>query len=76
MNTAVITFALDGTVHCLYSELIDLTDLGPLEVQRASNVEFKSTKQRWEVRGRNKRLLFSHRSRAICLAWEHQHFNR
>ncbi len=76
MNASVITFAPDGSARCLYSELIDLTRLGPLHVQRASNVEFNPARQQWEVHSRTGRLLYSHRSRAVCLAWEQQHFNR
>ncbi len=75
MNTLVLTFDRTGAGHCLYSELIDLTALGPLAVHRASNVEFNPVKQQWEVHGRDGQLLHSHRSRAVCLAWEHQHFN-
>jgi hypothetical protein len=29
----------DGTVHCLYSEAINLTVLGRLQIRRASHVE-------------------------------------
>jgi hypothetical protein len=76
MNATVITFATDGSAHCLYSEMIDLSRLGRLNVARASNVEFNIAKQRWEVRSRTGRLLYSHRFRAVCLAWEQQHFNR
>ena len=76
MKTSVITFAPDGSTHCLYSELIDLSVLGPLQVQRASNVEFSIAKQQWKVHSRTGRVLYSHRSRAVCLAWEQQHFNR
>ena len=76
MNALVLKFDSSGTGHCLYSELIDLTRLGSLAVSRASNIEFNPAKQRWEVRGRRGRVLHSHRSRAICLVWEQQHFNR
>ncbi len=57
MNTLVLKFDPAGTGHCLYSELIDLTALGPLAVQRASNVEFNPATQQWEVHGRDGRLL-------------------
>jgi len=76
MNTLVLKFDPAGAGHCLYSELIDLTALGPLAVQRASNIEFNPAKQEWEVRGTTGQLLYSHRLRAVCLAWEQQHFNQ
>ena len=75
MNTLVITFDRSGTGRCLYSELIDLAAIGRLEVQRASSIEFNDKLQRWEVCRPTGQFLFSHRSRAICVAWEHQRFN-
>jgi hypothetical protein len=76
MNTVVITFATNGAAHCLYSELIDLRRLGALQIKRASRLEFKPRKQRWEVREHGAhRLLFSNPSRAICVAWEQKFFN-
>jgi hypothetical protein len=38
MNTTfhIITFALDGTAHCLWTEAVPLQELGLLDVQRAS----------------------------------------
>jgi hypothetical protein len=76
MNPIVLTFELGGMVRSFYSELIDLSELGPLHVERASSIEFNEKKQKWEVREPNRKVLFSHKSRAICLVWEHQHFNR
>lgn len=74
MNTLVLTVKPDGEAGCFYSELIDLTSLGLLEVNRASNIEFNQQKQQWEVEVKGK-VLFSNASRALCLAWEIQHFN-
>ena len=76
MNELVLTFDSAGRGHCLYSELIDLTLLGPLDVKRASNIEFNPSRQKWEVRNPSGRLLYSHRSRATCLAWERHFFNQ
>jgi hypothetical protein len=75
MNTLVLTVLTNGEAGCLYSELIDLSSIGLLEVSRASNIEFNQQKQMWEVRVDGK-VLFAHSSRAVCLAWEIQHFNR
>jgi hypothetical protein len=75
MSTTVISFDQQGEGHCLYTEVIDLPSIGPLHVERATTIEFNEAGQVWEVR-RITKVLFSHRSRAACLAWEHQHFNR
>jgi hypothetical protein len=74
MNTLVLTVKLDGEAGCLYSELIDLQSIGLLEVSRASNIEFNQHKQQWEVLV-NGKVLFSNKSRALCHAWEVEHFN-
>jgi len=37
MNTLVLTVQTNGEAGCLYSELIDLSSIGSLEVSRASN---------------------------------------
>lgn len=75
MNTLVITIKPDGEAGCLYSELIDLSSIGLLQVSRASHIEFNQAMQHWEVKV-NGKTLFSHSSRAVCLAWEIDHFNR
>jgi hypothetical protein len=38
----------DGTVRCLYDELIDLSTLGKLQIRRASSVEPDADGQ-WQV---------------------------
>lgn len=75
MNTLVLTVTTNGEAGCLYSELIDLSSIGKLEVSRASNIEFNHEKQQWEVKVDGK-VLFKNASRAVCHAWEIQHFNR
>jgi hypothetical protein len=76
MNTInhIITFAADGTVRCLWTEAVPLQELGRLEINRASQVEFNPAKQEWEVRLASKpgAVAFSHSSRAICLHWERE----
>lgn len=70
MSTAVLTFDSSGGASCLYTELIDLAQLGPMEIQRASTIEFNNQKQVWEVRSRQGKLLFHSFSRRTCLEWE------
>ncbi|MDB6025142.1 MAG: hypothetical protein JWM68_1365 [Verrucomicrobiales bacterium] len=75
MNTAVVTFDSSGKGSCLFTELIDLHSIGSLEITRATTIEFNNTTQLWEVR-QNGAVMFQNHSRAICLTWEHQEFNR
>ena len=75
MTLSVIQFDPQGDGHCLYTEAIDLASIGPLQITRTTMVEFNEAEQRWEVRDEAGRLLFWNRFRAVCLAWEHQHFN-
>ena len=76
MNTTnhVITFAADGTARCLWTEAVPLQELGRLQVDRASQVEFNSAAQMWEVRLASNPgvVAFSHSSRAVCLHWERE----
>jgi hypothetical protein len=76
MNTLVLTVKNNGDAGCLYSELIDLSSIGSLKISRASNIRFNEAEQKWEVVAVDSKVLFSHSSRAVCLAWEVQHFNR
>jgi hypothetical protein len=81
MNTIAICFNTDGTAHCLWTEAVPLHEVGRLEIKRASTIEFNNQTQQWEVRQPKAsrvskgKVLFFARSRAVCLAWEHEHFN-
>ncbi len=70
--SSIITFNPDGNGHCLYTEVIDLKNIGTLEIKRATNIEFNDKNQCWEVRSaKNNGILFQNASREICIAWEH-----
>lgn len=72
-----VTFDSAGQGHCLYTEVVDLSAIGDLEIVRASQIEFNNESKEWEViSGSENNVLFSHPSRAACLAWEQQYFNR
>ncbi|TXT46356.1 MAG: hypothetical protein FD140_4492 [Limisphaerales bacterium] len=71
----VLTFELDGTGHCLHTDAIPLQSLGTLEVHRATNIEFNSAVQQWEVKDATGLTLHSDPSRSCCLAWELDRFN-
>ncbi len=71
----VIHFNPDGTGAGLYTELIDLREIGSLEVVRASEIEFNETTQQWEVFDFTGKKVHRDPSREACLRWERQHFN-
>jgi hypothetical protein len=75
MSSHNITFTSDGAVRCLYTELIDLSSLGALEIVRASSIEFSNRAQRWTVRSVEGAVLFTDPSRQACLDWEQEHLN-
>jgi len=77
MNAHAITFAPDGTARCLWTDLVPLHELGWLDVQRASTVEFNSVTQLWEVRlaSDTDTVAFSNHSRETCLNWERETIN-
>ncbi len=73
----IITFAPDGTARCLWTEALPLNEIGRLDIQRASTVEFDLTTQQWEVRlaSNPEVVAFSHSSRETCLQWERNTIN-
>ena len=70
---ATLMFRPDGTVGGLYTEAIDLTTLGTLRVERASQIEFDDRLQAWRVTVEGK-VLFRAPTRKKCLEWERQYF--
>ena len=71
-----IIFKPDGTAVCLWHEAIALHELGWLALERASTVDFNNHDQKWEVKDLAGRVLFSAKSRSVCLEWEHAEFSR
>jgi hypothetical protein len=71
----IIVFTPDGAGHCLYTENIDLSSLGKLEINRATMIEYDNKAQAWQVHDNSGFPLFSSPSRETCLEWERQHFN-
>ena len=72
----VLHFAPDGTGAGLYTEVIDLQQIGRLDMSRASHIEFNSESQQWEVYDFTGHWLFADPSREACLHWERRHFNQ
>lgn len=76
-NVGIIIFTSTGSAKGLWTEAIPLQELGTLEINRASQVEFNPSKQEWEVRLMSDLsvIAYSHRSREICLQWERDRFD-
>ncbi len=74
MNTLHILS--NGMVKGLYTETIDLSTVGPLEVQRATAIEFDNPAQVWRVFDPYGESIYDSPSREDCLAWERQHLNQ
>jgi hypothetical protein len=66
---------LDGTCQGLYTEAVDLTTLGRLQVQRVMVINFDYHHQAWRVVDRERHCLYCSPSREACLAWERQYLN-
>ena len=75
-SIAAITFKPDGTGHGLYTEAIDLSRLGPLQIERATTIEFDNHSQVWRVKDRSGQALFASASRERCLRWERRCFEK
>ena len=71
---ASLVFKPDGTGRGLYTEVIDLTCLGRLKVERATTITFDNRCQVWRVKDRTGFPLFTSPSRETCLDWEKQYF--
>ena len=70
----ILRFHTDhGLVGCLYTEAIDLRELGSLKITRATDIRFNDASQQWDVHeAGSDQVLFSHSSRHECLTWEHE----
>lgn len=82
----------DGRIRGLWSDEVQLCELGVVRVRRASHVEFDDRQQCWCVRDASPKPRLSHwlnrllrrpiglvlhkaATRAVALAWEHDHFD-
>lgn len=75
----VMEFKPDGTAQCLHTDNLPLRELGKLSMQRASRIEWNDNDQAWIVLldvMPIPQVLYAADSRADCLAWEREYFNR
>ncbi len=76
-QTLVITIDdTDGTVGCLYTEDIDLTAIGSLNVRRASHVKYDNEVQKWTVHLVDGTNLGYFRTRTEAIAAEVDYLNQ
>lgn len=72
----VISIDQDGNVQSLYTDEIDLSEIGKMEVTRASTIDWNDSLQLWEVTIEGFNFpSFSNRSRKACVDWEIGYFN-
>ena len=71
--SAALIVTTAGVVECLYTECVDLSELGKLSVARATDIAFDGASQQWTVRDMAGRELFGNGSRQTCLDWERDH---
>ena len=71
----VLEFDENGDVATLYTDEIDLYELGLLgQVRRASQVEFDEASQEWMVRTPDGEIVHRDRNRDQAIAWEIRNF--
>ena len=49
MEKVTVFAESDGSVRCVYTEAVDLSEIGKLYIDRASHVEFDHASQCWTV---------------------------
>jgi hypothetical protein len=66
----------NGTIRCLYTNEVNLAELGRLNINRASHVEFDNHLRRWVVTSaKTEKRLHSAATREEALEWEHQYYS-
>lgn len=77
MSAHSLLIKSNGEIVCLWTDDLSLAELGQLIVERASTIEFEPLSQLWEVRLAAEtphQVVFAHKSRQVCLQWEHSYF--
>jgi hypothetical protein len=73
MSEHAIIFTTDGQGRGLHTEAIDLGQIGPLVIERATRIEFDNKTQCWRVYDNAGFAMFNSPSRQNCLDWERQY---
>jgi hypothetical protein len=73
MSEHAIIFTPDGQGRGLHTESIDLGQIGPLVIERATRIEFDNKAQCWRVYDNAGFVMFNNPSRQNCLDWERQY---
>lgn len=65
-----------GDVHCLYTDRINLFDIGRVtNVRKASNVEFNESEQTWEILSLEGEVLYKNKNREAAIEFEIEVFS-
>ena len=73
MNDVAIIFTPDGQGRGLHTDAIDLGQIGPLVIERATHIEFDNKAQYWRVYDNTGFAMFNSPSRQACLDWERRY---
>lgn len=75
---AVINITPEAIRVVYFDGLADCFIESPMEIRRASEVEFNAETQKWEVRfiDNPDQVAFTHPSRGECIKWEVAELNR
>lgn len=71
----------DGSFECVYSDVVDVSELGRVEIERASHVEFDNGLQCWVVEWTERMDILRKEGKAYfekrdeALAWEVEQIN-
>jgi hypothetical protein len=66
-----------GGIQMLHDDAVNLAELGKIEVQRASHVEFDNAKGKWFVQSAKTLVVLrdDFDTREIALEWEKEHYS-
>lgn len=71
MFSLTLDIDMDGNIHTLYSDQIDLYELGLVQdVRRASNVKFNQAYQMWEVKLLDGTVIHRNKNREAAIEKE------
>ena len=77
MDTIKMELGKDGRLSMLWDDSVDLSALGPVEVTRASHVEFNNVVGHWYVQSAKTGYILrdDFKTRQDALAWEKVYYS-